>query len=128
MSINIEEVIKTYIELRDTVAEMDAQYAEKVKPIKQAMAAAEKALLEFFERTGQTSANVKGVGMAYRAKHVSVKVADWPATLEYIKSHDLWHMLEQRVNKTAVTQFLEVNGELPPGVSSSASYSVNIRR
>lgn len=128
MPINVEEVIRTYIELRDTVAQMDAEYAEKVKPIKQAMAAAEKALLEFFEQTGQTSTSVKGVGTAYRAKHVSVKVADWNAALEYIKAHDLWHMLEQRVNKTAVSQFLDVNGELPPGVSSSASYSVNIRR
>lgn len=128
MTINIEETIKNYIELRDLKAQMKAEYDEAVRPITKAMDEAEKAVLDFFNTTGQTSSTVKGVGTAYITKLTSAKVADWGLTLTFIRDHDLWHMLEHRVSKTAVEQYIEAHKDLPPGVDVTTSISVNIRR
>lgn len=128
MTINIADLIGTYIEMRDTVAQMDAEAKAATKPLKDAMADIELRIKAHLNETGQSSASVKGVGTAYKTTRVSSKVADWGAAFEHIKEHDLWHMIEHRVSKTAVQEYMAVHGEPPPGVDVTTSIEVNIQR
>lgn len=128
MTINIEDVIATYIELRDTKQQMKAEYDAAVKPINDAMENAEQRLREFFNSTGQTSSTVKGVGTAYISRQTSAKVADWDTFFPFVHANNLWHMLEHRVSKTAAEQYTEMHGEPPPGIDISTTITVNVRR
>jgi hypothetical protein len=55
-------------------------------------------------------------------------VADWDQTLNWIKTEGAWHMLDRRVNKTAVEAYREANNDLPPGVNWRDEIVVNVRR
>lgn len=128
MTINVAGLIDTYIELRDTVAMMEAESKAAQKPLKDAMADIEVKMKAYLNETGQTSATVKGTGTAYKTTRTSAKVEDWPTAFDFIKEKDLWFMLEHRVSKTAVQQYMEEHGEPPPGVSVTSSVEVNFQR
>jgi hypothetical protein len=55
-------------------------------------------------------------------------VADWDYVLDYIQKNELWNMLEKRVSKQAVEQYVEEHGNLPPGINWREELVVNIRR
>jgi hypothetical protein len=55
-------------------------------------------------------------------------VADWDATLDFIKANEHWQMLEHRVSKQAVEEYKSEHGDLPPGVDWREEVTVNVRR
>ena len=40
----------------------------------------------------------------------------------------MYDFLESRVNKTALDQFIEEHGDLPPGVTRNVEQIINVRR
>lgn len=124
---NLNELVKKYIQLRDKKAEFKAEYDAKVAQVEQMLGRVEAALLAQFTETGVESVRTDS-GTAYVSTRASAGVADWDALLEFIKGQQLWMFLERRVNKTAVEQYKAANEELPPGVNWREEKVVNIRR
>ena len=124
---DIQALVGLYIKLRDrrkdrkTAYELDDQkdkdYQEKI----------EQKLLAFLNESGGESFRTDA-GTAYKTTRTSATVQDWDAALAYIKVHDAWDMLEHRVNKTFVEEYIETNQETPPGVGVSRITVVNVRR
>mgnify|MGYP006266498173 CR=1 FL=1 len=123
----MDELVTKYIELRDTKSKIEADMKAKVSKIVSVMEKIEAAILAEFQDTGVESCRTKD-GTAYKQTRTSATVADWDATLNYIQANNLWHMLERRVSKTAVEQFKEAHGELPPGLNWREEVVINIRR
>jgi len=67
-------------------------------------------------------------GTAFLQHVASTTVRDWPAALDFIKANDEWSMLEARVNKTAVKDYIEQNGGCPPGVEYTEMIVTRVRR
>lgn len=123
----IDELVGAYIKLRDRKKAMQAKQAEELAPINQQMSKLEVGML--LALSGQNAESVRTPhGTVYKTKRTSSKVDDWNEALSFILKHHLEHMLEKRVAKTAVEEYLEANGELPPGISLSTETSVNVRR
>lgn len=127
MSPNIDKIVRKYIELRDKKAQIEAAHKAELAPIKTAMDQAEAFLLQAMRDSGTTAFSTDA-GTAYQSTKTSATVADWPGLLEFIKENDLWAMLERRVSKTAVDEYVAQNNDLPPGVNYRSEVSVNIRR
>lgn len=124
----IETLIAKYIKARDLKATLKAEYDLKVEALDSAMEKIENVVLAKLNEMGTDSFGVKGVGTAYKSAVTSATVADWDATLQFIKDNDMWNLLDHRVNKTAVVEYRKANDDLPPGVNWREEHVVRIRR
>lgn len=123
----MEALIEKYIELRDAKAKLAAKHKADVAKLDDVMDKIEGFILEAFNEQGVESARCS-TGTAYKSVRTSATVADWEATLSYIREHDLWAMLEKRVNKTVVEEFRNEHGDLPPGLNWREEILINVRR
>jgi len=55
-------------------------------------------------------------------------VADWDATLDFIRDNNAYDLLEKRVSKTAVRSYIENDKFVPPGINYGTKVEVNIRK
>lgn len=123
----LDDLIKKYLKLRDAKSELEAKHKAETQRYTQAMTKIEQLLLAEFNETGQDSAKT-AVGTAYKSVRTSAKVADRDAFLDFVRENDAWGFVENRVNKTAVEEFLAEHEQLPPGVDVTRSATINIRR
>lgn len=121
------ELVSKYIQVRDKKAEMKKEFDGKVAKIDAALDKIEAALLSYFNENGLESISTDA-GTAYKTTRTSATVADWDASLTFIRDHELWHLLEHRVSKKAVEEFKAANDDLPPGINWREEQVVNIRR
>ena len=123
----INELVESYIALRDKKAAIKAAYDKKVESIDSMMRQVEGALLTYFQDTGAESINTP-VGTAYKTTKTQVSSADWDIFLGFVRDHNAWDMLERRPAKNAVLEWEEENATLPPGLNKRVEVTVNIRR
>lgn len=126
-NLTIEQLVDGYVKARDRKAELKRLFDEKCAELDEWMDNAEAALLSYFNREGVTTART-AAGSAYRSTRTSARVADWQQTLGFIRENEQWHMLEQRVNKTAIEEHVTETGEVPPGVEIVRQHTVGVRR
>jgi len=123
----MEALIEKYIEIRDAKQEIVNKHKAKIAKLDKVLDKIEAFILEQFNEDGVESARCSS-GTAYKSVRASCGVADWDTTLAYIREHDLWNMLEKRVNKTAVEEFRDAQGDLPPGLNWREEVTINVRR
>lgn len=127
MSVNVDQVIAAYMTLRSQKDSIEAATKEKVSGIK--------AKMEKLEAWIKTQADAQGV-TSFKTKHGTAfltttdyaNVADWDAVLEFIQSKGAFEMLEKRVSKTAVRNYVENDKFVPPGVNYGTKLEVNVRK
>lgn len=123
-----EELIAAYIALRDRRAQRKAAYETDDSPDKQYMDKIEVKLLERLNAAGLTSFSCRGVGTAYTKMKSSCTAADKVMFMDFVRNHELWHLLEVRPMKTAVEEYLEEHQELPAGVNLRREIAVYVER
>jgi hypothetical protein len=123
---NLQEAVDKYIRLRALKTEKDQAHKAAMATINNAMDQLEAWLLDQMNQLGIESVRTEA-GTAYKTTNTSATVSDWEQTLPFIIENELWSMLERRVSKSAVEEYMQVNGELPPGVSVRTVASVNFR-
>lgn len=123
------ELVEKYIQLRDRKSAMKKEYEEKVQKLDLALDKIEGVLLGTFTTAGIDSIKTP-FGTAYTAVRTSASVADRDTYFDWVFADPEQRkvFLEARANKTAVEQFKEVHGELPPGLNWREERVVNIRR
>jgi hypothetical protein len=127
MSQKLNAVIGKYIALRDKRDEINRKAKEEVAKINEKLDVAEAKLMSVMDKLGMESIK-SDKGTAYVSTTTRASVADWDATLAFIKRRRLWNMLEQRVSKKAVEEYIEAKGDVPPGVDVSTMRKLNVRR
>lgn len=123
----VDQVIGLIIKLRNEKDAKEAAVKEEVKAIKEKMTKLEAYLREQADALGVTSFKTKH-GTAFITTVDFATVADWDAVLKFIRDNEAYDMLERRVSKTAVRAYLELNKEVPAGVTYGTRLEVNIRK
>ena len=125
----IDELVQTYIKLREKLSQLDAEYEEKKRGFKAAQEKIEALMLTRFGEMGVDSMKTAN-GTAYVSVRSSATVADWDSFREFLERQTDPHMfVERRVSKTAVEQYKAAHeGDLPPGVNWREERVVNFRR
>jgi hypothetical protein len=123
---NIEEIIGKYIDLRDSIERETKALANKLAPSQAAMKTIETYLMKVTNETGQTKLGTKH-GTAFVTTKTGCNVADWDLTLPFILNGNT-HLLNKAVNKTAVGEYIEKNGQPPPGINWVVMKEIQIRR
>lgn len=124
----LDLVIAGVIALRDQIDAKKQEHKEQLAPLNQKMEKLEAYLQLQLTTLGTTSFTAKGTGTAYLQNVVGVTVEDWDATLAFIKEHGMWELLERRVSKTVVQEYMESTKEIPPGVNVRQETEVRVRR
>lgn len=123
----IGQLVDGYIKLRDRKAEMKAKHEQELAPVNSMMEQIETRLLSEMQKQGVESYRT-AAGTAYTSTTTRANVADWDSLLGFVREHSLWQMLERRVSKSAVDEYVAAHQDLPPGVNYSTAVAVNIRR
>ena len=125
---NLERLLKAYVKMRDKRSQIKREFDETDGALRKKMGLVEAELLKMLNAAGSDSLKVNGVGQAYLGKKVTVKATDWDALWTYILENKQIDLLQKRVASRAVQEFVETEGELPPGVDMSTERVVNVRR
>ena len=124
---NIDDVIRGYVKLRDEKEELEKRHKEELAPVREKMQKIEAWLQDQLQEQGLT--NFKGEsGTAFLQEVSSATVADWDETLKFIRENEAWELLERRVSKTVVQDYLESHDDVPPGVAYKRETVVRVRR
>lgn len=127
MSINVDEVIATYMKLRYQKEAVEAGIKDQVATIKAKMEKLESWIKEQADAQGVTSFKTKH-GTAFLTTTDYANVADWDAVLDFIRENDAYDMLEKRISKMAVRGYIDLNKSVPAGVNYGTKLEVNIRK
>lgn len=127
MTLSYDQLVEGYRALRDRKAEIEARHKAELKPINDVMSQIESRLLTMFTEAGLSSVKTAH-GTAYTSTSIKYTVEDPAALREFVETNNMPELLETRISKSAVDQYLEAGGSLPPGVKVSQHLSVNVRK
>lgn len=126
-TVKIDEVVRGYIALRDKKNEMKKRHAEELRPINEKMEVVEGWLQRDLINRGVQSQKTDS-GTAYLSTVATATVKDRDEFLKFVREHEKWDLIENRVSKSVVSDYLEETGEIIPGVNYEKTQVVRIRR
>jgi hypothetical protein len=128
MDIPIEQIVSTYIKLRDKRDMMYQEFKEKTAQIEEDMQTLKHKLVEISKETGATSFSSPS-GIAYRTVKNRYWTNDWGSFYQFMQEHGAMGLLEKRIHQTSMKEFLDENPEVhPPGLHVDSEYEITVRR
>jgi len=122
------QLLEFFIKLRDQKKALAEKHAAEMKPINEAMAAIDTAMLAHCQQHGIDSIKVKGIGSATTAVSTSYSLENPEMFQQYVIANQRWDMINWAANKEACEGFTQEFKVLPPGVKSSSYRHMNVRR
>lgn len=123
----VDEVVATYVKLRDKKEALEAATKEKTKGIAAQLDKIEAWLIEQAQAQGVTSFKTAH-GTAFLATTDFASVGNWDEVLKFIREHETYEMLERRVSKKAVRSYIDEYKAVPNGVNYGTQLNVQVRR
>lgn len=123
----MDPLVERYVKLRDLKAKIKAEYDEKVGKVDAALEGIEGGLMSFLNQTGLETANSK-FGTFFKRTTTSAKVADRDVFLHFVIENDALNFLVSKANPTAVNEYIEVHGTVPPGIDLTRMTSISVNR
>ena len=128
MDIPIEQIVSTYIKLRDKRDMMYQDFKDKTAQIEEDMQTLKHKLVEISKETGATSFSSPS-GIAYRTVKNRYWTNDWGSFYQFMQEHGAMGLLEKRIHQTSMKEFLDENPEVhPPGLHVDSEYEITVRR
>lgn len=124
---NIDDVIRLYIKLRGKKIEIETKAKEEIAAIKEKMDKIEAYLKAQMDEQGVMSFKSEH-GTAFLVTKDYAEVADWNEVIKFVRENDYFDMLEKRVSKLAVRDYVERYQKVPPGINYGTKMEVNIRK
>ena len=124
----VDELVLAYRKIRDAKSEVDDKYKQEVKELNAQLDAISSRLLEICNEQ-----NVDGfkasTGSVSRKTVTRYWTSDWESMYNFVREHDAFYLLEQRLHSANVKDFLEENPDLMPmGLNSDTKYTVVVRK
>jgi len=122
--VNLEKLMQADINMREKIAELEAQISD----IKQKRDQVQFALHEACKQLNVSSLKTS-VGTLIRSVKTSYVTNNWPALYEFIKEHDVPEFLHKRLSSSNIKEFLDNNPDkCPAGLSPMNEYVVSVRK
>jgi len=123
-----ETLAGIYIRMRNVIKAKEQQHEAEMEGLLEDQRAISEKLLDLCN--AQKADSIKtAAGTITRKKTSRYWTSDWDSFYKFMKENDAMQLLEQRVSKSNMEQFLEENPDLhPPGLNVDANYAVTVRR
>jgi hypothetical protein len=124
----IDTRVAQYIAVRDEIARLEEEHKAALRPLNALKEKLKQAILNFFDKTGQTSAKTK-YGTASAKVVYTSPLSDPDLFMNFVRENDAYELMDRRANSTAVREYLdEHDGQLPPGVKLNARRTVGVTK
>lgn len=125
---NAEELVRQYRELRDQKAEYTKDYKAKVAGVEEELERVSAELLDICNAHSIESLRTDA-GTAMRRTITKYWTSDWERMYQFIREHDAFHLLEQRVHSKHMEDFLDENPDLMPiGLNVDRKFVISVRK
>lgn len=119
-----DKLVKAYIKIRDKRLELEKQ----IRDLEEQQEVIQTELLSICKDTGTDGLKTQ-YGTVSRKLNKRYWTSDWDSFYQFIKEHDAFHFLHQRISNGNVDTFLAENPDLhPPGLQADAEYVVRVTR
>jgi len=125
--LDYNRLVRAYINMREARRDLKREFEQRDADLKEKMSRIEAALIAGLSETGADSVRTNS-GTVFITEVSKASVADWSALADWIVQNNAVEFLEQRVKSTAVSEYLEQTGELPPGVNLHRERVVRVRK
>lgn len=127
MEISTQKIIETYIKIRDAKEQRVKEQKQEIKKFDEQLEVLE---AELKARCEQAGGNITTpLGNVRRKLSTQYWTSDWDSLYKFIKEHDAFHLLHQRISNIGMQQFLEENPDLvPPGLNADKKYVISVVR
>lgn len=122
-----EKRVKQYIQVRDALKKMDEEHDLRRRPLVELQNVLTGWLQDFMEKAGAESVKTSE-GTCYSSTRYTASLADPEAFMHFVLERQDFSLLDRKANVTAVRDYVETNGNLPPGVNLSSIKTVGVRR
>jgi len=124
---DFEMRVAQYVQLRAMIKKDDDDHKEAMKEKRETLDALNNLLLQHLEQIKADNVRTKA-GTVYRTAKRSASTADFKAFWDFVVAHEMWDLVDRKPNVTAVSEYLEENKALPPGVNLNSTYVVGVRK
>jgi hypothetical protein len=122
--INADRLAKIYIKIRTKRLELE----KEVQALQEQQDIVGKEILELCKEQGTFTMRTEH-GTISRRVTKNYWTSDWHSMFEFIKEHDAFALLQQRINNSNMNQFLEENPDLhPPGLNADQNQTIVITK
>jgi hypothetical protein len=122
--LNAEKLVKIYVKIRDKRREL----AKEDKELEAQLDIISSELVQLCKDQGSSLIRTKYGTISKRIKK-SYHTSDWHELFQFVKEHDAFSLLQQRLHNVNMEQFLEENPDLhPPGLYADTTMSVVITK
>lgn len=135
--LSVDDVIGSYIKIRDCIDAASKQHDEAMKPLKERLVVIENWLAARgnAEAPGDQKWSVStGSGVAFREKTRYANVKDWTLFWKWLgENPDHAGMVRKGVASTKVYEFVDATTqagktEIPPGIEVGSKYEIRVHR
>jgi hypothetical protein len=126
-TIDFNKRVEQFVELRDEIKRIEDEQKKQLAPYKETLEQLNSVLLAHLNDVGADSVS-SAAGTVYRKERKSASIADKTAFWAWVVANADWDLIDVKANATAVEEFAEKNGSLPPGVNFTAKHDVGVRR
>lgn len=123
-----EAVVRAYRKIRAERSANTKAYEARDLQLKTMLERLEGAMLAHLNATKSKSINTEE-GTFYKQEDIMPSAADWPTIYRWIGENDAFEMLEKRLTKKVVKQYMDDNdGAAPPGINVQREWVVRVRK
>jgi hypothetical protein len=126
---NTDQLVETFITLRNERDRIRNEYEAKDAVIKDEMTVLEQSLLAICNETNATSIKTDK-GTVIRKMNERFFCTDWDNFRDYVLQHQALELLERRIHQGNFKEFIAEKEQegLPPGVSVMREFGVTVRK
>ena len=126
--VSAEELAKIYIKIRDAKEATVERHKNELADFNAQLEAIANELLEMCKALDVSSMRTNE-GTIIRKVTTNYNTNDWGSMHQFIKEHDAFGLLQQRLHQANLKQFLEEHPDLlPPGLWSDSKYTIVVKR
>jgi hypothetical protein len=127
-AIPLEKLVKTYIKINQTRAEIKSRWEAEDSALKEKLEAIKGALLTHCKEHEVESVRT-AEGTFFRSVKTQYWTNDWDSMNKFILDNRIPGILEKRIHQGNMKAWLEENPDaLPPGLNITQEYAITVRR
>lgn len=126
--LTVDEMVMVYRKIRDAKSTLDKEFKEKLAALDAQLDTISGKLVEMCEAQGVESMRTANGTVTLTTK-TRYWTSDWESMYDFIKEHDAFNLLQQRIHDGNMRNFLDENPELlPVGLNADRKYQVTVRK
>ena len=126
--VTADKLVSVYVKIRDKRSALKRAYEDEDEQLQMQQDLVSNKLMTMMKEVGADSLKTSKGTVSRSVKH-RYTTTDWPSLYGFIREHDAFQLLQQRIHETNMKDFLDENpDELPPGLNCLSSYQISVRR